>query len=75
MSARTTCSKRLIAARVAGQQYSHGVLLGANYTWSHAMGSILNETDQAVRARPLCKAVAKKRPKAEAIASTPGAKS
>jgi len=29
------------------QQYSHGLLLGANYTWSHAMGSILNETDQA----------------------------
>jgi hypothetical protein len=29
------------------QQYSRGLLLGANYTWSHAMGSILNETDQA----------------------------
>jgi hypothetical protein len=29
------------------RQYSNGVLLGANYTWSHAMGSILNETDQA----------------------------
>lgn len=29
------------------QSYSHGILLGANYTWSHAMGSILNETDQA----------------------------
>ena len=29
------------------QQYSHGLLLGANYVWSHAMGSILNETDQA----------------------------
>ncbi|MEK7832539.1 MAG: TonB-dependent receptor, partial [Acidobacteriota bacterium] len=29
------------------QQYSHGLSLGANYVWSHAMGSILNETDQA----------------------------
>jgi len=29
------------------QQYSHGVLLGANYTWSHALGDIQNETDQA----------------------------
>jgi hypothetical protein len=29
------------------QQYSRGLLLGANYVWSHAMGSILNETDQA----------------------------
>jgi hypothetical protein len=29
------------------QQYSHGMLLGANYTWSHALGDILNETDQA----------------------------
>jgi hypothetical protein len=29
------------------QQYSHGVLLGGNYTWSHALGDILNETDQA----------------------------
>src|SRR5262249_19642773 len=29
------------------QQYSHGLLLGANYTWSHALGDILNENDQA----------------------------
>jgi carboxypeptidase family protein len=29
------------------QQYSRGLLLGANYVWSHAMGSILNENDQA----------------------------
>jgi hypothetical protein len=29
------------------QQYSHGLLLGANYVWSHALGNILNETDQA----------------------------
>lgn len=29
------------------QQYSNGLLLGANYVWSHALGSILNETDQA----------------------------
>ncbi len=29
------------------QQYTHGLLLGANYVWSHAMGNILNETDQA----------------------------
>ena len=29
------------------QQYSRGLLLGANYTWSHALGDILNETDQA----------------------------
>jgi hypothetical protein len=29
------------------QSYSHGLLLGANYTWSHALGNILNETDQA----------------------------
>jgi len=29
------------------QQYSQGLMLGANYVWSHAMGSILNETDQA----------------------------
>ncbi|HEX4945544.1 MAG TPA: carboxypeptidase-like regulatory domain-containing protein [Blastocatellia bacterium] len=29
------------------QQYSNGLMLGANYVWSHAMGSILNETDQA----------------------------
>jgi hypothetical protein len=29
------------------QQYSHGLLLGANYVWSHAMGSILNQDDQA----------------------------
>src|SRR5262245_5898704 len=26
---------------------SHGLSLGANYTWSHAMGDLLNETDQA----------------------------
>jgi hypothetical protein len=29
------------------QQYSNGLLLGGNYVWSHALGSILNETDQA----------------------------
>jgi hypothetical protein len=29
------------------QRYSYGLMLGANYVWSHAMGSILNETDQA----------------------------
>ncbi len=29
------------------QRYSNGLLLGGNYVWSHAMGSILNETDQA----------------------------
>jgi hypothetical protein len=29
------------------QQYSRGLLLGANYVWSHALGNILNETDQA----------------------------
>jgi hypothetical protein len=29
------------------QRYSYGLNLGANYVWSHAMGSILNETDQA----------------------------
>ena len=29
------------------QQYSNGLLLGGNYVWSHSMGSILNETDQA----------------------------
>jgi hypothetical protein len=29
------------------QQYSSGLLLGANYVWSHALGNILNETDQA----------------------------
>ena len=29
------------------QQYSHGLLLGGNYTWAHSLGDILNETDQA----------------------------
>ncbi len=29
------------------QRYSNGVSLGANYVWSHALGNILNETDQA----------------------------
>jgi hypothetical protein len=29
------------------QQLSHGLLLGANYTLSHALGDLLNETDQA----------------------------
>src|SRR5262249_57876167 len=29
------------------QRYSQGLLLGANYTWSHALGDIQNETDQA----------------------------
>ncbi len=29
------------------QQYSHGLLLGGNYVWSHALGDIQNETDQA----------------------------
>ncbi|HMV81500.1 MAG TPA: carboxypeptidase-like regulatory domain-containing protein [Blastocatellia bacterium] len=29
------------------QSYSHGLLLGANYVWSHALGNIQNETDQA----------------------------
>ncbi len=29
------------------QRYSYGLSLGANYVWSHAMGDILNETDQA----------------------------
>jgi carboxypeptidase family protein len=29
------------------QQYGHGLLLGANYTLSHALGNLLNETDQA----------------------------
>lgn len=29
------------------QQYSYGLLLGGNYVWSHAMGDIQNETDQA----------------------------
>ncbi|MGH9853790.1 MAG: hypothetical protein ACREBD_28445, partial [Blastocatellia bacterium] len=28
------------------QQYSHGMLLGANYTWSHALSDIQNATDQ-----------------------------
>jgi hypothetical protein len=29
------------------QRYSYGLSLGANYVWSHALGDILNETDQA----------------------------
>ena len=29
------------------QRYSYGLNLAANYVWSHALGSILNETDQA----------------------------
>ena len=29
------------------QRYSYGLNLGANYVWSHAMGNMLNETDQA----------------------------
>jgi len=29
------------------QRYSYGLNLGANYVWSHAMGDLLNETDQA----------------------------
>ncbi|MBO0727062.1 MAG: hypothetical protein J2P52_15770, partial [Blastocatellia bacterium] len=28
------------------QRYSYGLSLGANYTWSHALSDILNETDQ-----------------------------
>jgi len=28
------------------QQYSYGLLLGANYTWSHALGDIRNADDQ-----------------------------
>jgi carboxypeptidase family protein len=27
-------------------QYGHGLLLGANYTWAHSMGDILNRDDQ-----------------------------
>ena len=29
------------------QRLSRGLELGANYTWSHALGDLLNETDQA----------------------------
>lgn len=29
------------------QRLSHGLNLGANYVWSHALGDLLNETDQA----------------------------
>ncbi|MFN7928104.1 MAG: carboxypeptidase-like regulatory domain-containing protein [Blastocatellia bacterium] len=29
------------------QQYRNGLLLGGNYVWSHSMGDVLNETDQA----------------------------
>jgi hypothetical protein len=29
------------------QRYSYGLNLGANYVWSHALGNLLNETDQA----------------------------
>jgi hypothetical protein len=29
------------------QRYSNGLWLGANYVWSHALGNLLNETDQA----------------------------
>src|SRR6185295_1795090 len=29
------------------QQFSHGLLLGANYTLAHSLGDLLNETDQA----------------------------
>jgi len=29
------------------QRYSYGLDLGANYVWSHALGNLLNETDQA----------------------------
>ncbi len=29
------------------QRYSYGLWLGANYVWSHALGNLLNETDQA----------------------------
>jgi Carboxypeptidase regulatory-like domain len=29
------------------QRYSYGLLLGANYVWSHALTDIQNETDQA----------------------------
>lgn len=28
------------------QEYSHGLLLGANYTWSHALGDIQNANNQ-----------------------------
>jgi len=28
------------------QQYGHGLLLGANYTWSHGLGDIQNANDQ-----------------------------
>ena len=29
------------------QQYSHGLLLGANYTWAHSLGNQLNASDQS----------------------------